>query len=69
MTSTHTIIIQALLGIIQMGNLASGVVPPKWQPVVLGAVALLQIAQAWLAHKYNPDGTTALVAYVPKSKT
>lgn len=66
MTATHTIIIQVLLGLLQLGNAMSTVVPDKWKPVVLGVVALAQILQAKLAHKYNPDGTPASVAYVAK---
>lgn len=64
MTTTHTIIIQVLLGLVQMGNLATDIVPDKWKPVVLGVVALAQILQAKLAHKFNPDGTPASVSYI-----
>lgn len=66
MTTTHTIIIQVLLSLIQLGNLATNTVPDKWKPVVLGVIALAQILQAKLAHKFNPDGTPASVAFVAK---
>lgn len=66
MTSTHTIIIQTVLALIQLGNALTSVVPDKWKTVVLGVVALAQIVQARLAHNSNPDGTPASMAYVAK---
>lgn len=66
MTATHTIIIQVLLGLIALGNQATSVVPDKWKPVVTGIVAAAAIIQARLAHNWNPDGTSAKVAYAAK---
>lgn len=67
MTAKQTIIIQVLLGLVQLGNVLTNVVPDKWKPVVLGIVALAQIVQAKIAHNFNPDGTPAKVAYAPKA--
>lgn len=64
MSSKVTIIIQVLLGLIQIGNYMTNIVSDKWKPVVMGVVALCQIVQARLAHSYNPDGTPASVSYV-----
>lgn len=66
MTATHTIIVQVLLWLGAAGSQLTSVVPDKWKPVVLGLVALASILQAKLAHKWNPDGTPASVAYVAK---
>lgn len=66
MTQTHTIIIQALIWIAGGGSTLTGYVSPKWQPVILGVCALASILQAKLAHKWNPDGTPASVAFVAK---
>lgn len=65
MTSTHTIIIQTLIGILALGNQAVSVVPDKWKPVVTGVLALAAIVQARLAHNWNPDGSSAKTAYIP----
>lgn len=64
MTTTHTIIIQALLGVVQIANLATSVVPDKWKPVVAGLAAAASIFEAKLAHSWNPDGTPATTGYV-----
>ena len=66
MTATHTIIIQVIIGLLAIGNQAVNVVPAKWKPVVTGLLALGAIVQARLAHNWNPDGTTAKLAYVAK---
>jgi hypothetical protein len=60
------LIFQALGLIVQYGNFASGMVPPKAQPYVSLVVALAQAAVAWKAHTVNPDGTPAAQPYQPK---
>lgn len=65
--STH-IILQVLGFAIQIGNLVSGVVPPKAQPYVLLVVSLAQAGLGWYNHNFNPDGTPASVAYIPPPK-
>jgi hypothetical protein len=52
--------------IVQYGNQATSVVPPKYQSVLALAVGLAQAAVAWKAHTTNPDGTPASTAYVKK---
>lgn len=47
---------QLLLGIIQVLDLMTNTVSPKWKPVVVGAVALLQMGLGYIAHHYSPQG-------------
>jgi len=47
---------QVLLSLMQLLNLVSKQVSPKWQPVVLGGISLLQIILAYIGHHYTPDG-------------
>ena len=64
-TRLFTIVFQVLAGLIQLGNLASGVVPARWQWVVALVVAVAQAFQAQRAHFFNPDGTDAATPYTP----
>lgn len=57
-------ITQILLMILHGINLFSGLVPPKYQPIVLFVIATLQGAVGVINHYYNPDGTTAKLPYV-----
>jgi hypothetical protein len=50
------VVLQVLGFIAQYANLASGVVPAKYQPFVALAVGLAQAILAWFNHYYTPDG-------------
>jgi hypothetical protein len=64
----QNIVIQ-LLGILgQSANVFSGIVSPKYQPLVMLALTMAQATAAYYAHSYNPDGTAATTAYIPPSK-
>lgn len=52
--------------IVQYGNQASGLIPPKYQSAVALVVGLAQGLVAWRAHYSNPDGTSAATPYVAK---
>jgi hypothetical protein len=66
MTSKTHIIAQVLAMLLQVLNMASGVVPPKYQPYVMFGIAVVQAGMGLYNHYYNPDGTPAAVAYVAK---
>ena len=63
--STH-LIWQALAMILQAANQYSDVLPPKWKPFAALGVGLIQVLLAWRAHYFNPDGTPAQAAWLPK---
>lgn len=44
------------LGLLQVLDLMTNTVSDKWKPVVVGAVALVQMGLAYIAHHYTPDG-------------
>lgn len=54
--------------IIQIGNYALDVVPPKWKPVITGVVSIAQIIAARKALLVNPDGTPATEPYKSEVK-
>ena len=57
---------QAAALVVQYGNQASGVVPAKYQTYVALVVGLAQAIVAWRQAHFNPDGTPASTAFVPK---
>lgn len=57
-------IVQVLGTILQVLNLASGMVPPDYQFLVAGAVSIVQGASGILSHYSNPDGTPSAQPYV-----
>lgn len=59
------VIIQILATIIHAANMASGILPAKYQALVVLIVGLIQSVSALLAHFANPDGTPAITPYVP----
>jgi hypothetical protein len=65
--STH-MLLQFLGFAAQGANLLTGSVPPKYQPLVALGISVLQGVTAWIAHNFNPDGSPASVAYIPKEK-
>ncbi len=42
-------------------------VPPKYQSQTMAGIAVFQAVVGIIAHSYNPDGTSASVAYTPPS--
>lgn len=60
------LVLQAIGFLINILTFATNVVPAKYQPYVVATVSLLQGLLAWYNHNFNPDGTPATVAYVPK---
>lgn len=52
--------LQALGGLLQVGNLIAPGVPADYKPLVAAIVAVLQWMVNDLAHKSNPDGTAAV---------
>lgn len=66
MKLSWNMVFQTLALVVQYGNQASTVVPPKYQSSVALIVGLAQAAVAWWAHVSNPDGTPAAVPYVKK---
>ena len=63
MKLTWNLVFQGLACIAQAGNFFTGLVSPKYQPVVTIAITALQGLVAWHVHTVNPDGTPASVAY------
>ncbi len=68
MKLSWNVVFQVLAMVAQALNAFSGMVSPKWQPIVLLVVTFLQGMVAWWAHQSNPDGTSAKVAYTPPEK-
>jgi hypothetical protein len=66
MKLSWNLLFQGLALIVQYGNQATSVVPPKYHSVLALAVGLAQAAVAWKAQHTNPDGTPASTAYVKK---
>lgn len=62
------IIIQALGTVLQVLNLVSGMIPPKYQWLVAGLVGIIQAVTGMLAHWSNPDGTPATAPYIDPNK-
>jgi hypothetical protein len=60
------VVVQVLASICQVLNFASGMVPTKYQPIVLCALTVLQAVTGLISHYYNPDGTPVTSAYVAK---
>jgi hypothetical protein len=60
------LVVQVIASICQVLNFASGVVPVKYQPIVLFVLTVLQAVTGLISHYYNPDGTRATTAYVAK---
>ena len=48
------------------GQVANAVTPSEYKYYVAAALSIVQTVQACVAHYYNPDGTTARVAFEPK---
>ena len=53
--STH-LVVQVLLFIASVGTMASGQIPPKYQPYIVGVVSLTQGIVAWINHNFTPSG-------------
>lgn len=64
MKLSTNVIVQALGTVGQALNLASGMVPPKYQFWIAGALGIVQSISGILAHFSNPDGTPSTTAYV-----
>lgn len=64
-TKTHWIA-QALATLLQVLNVATNIVPAKYQAIVTAAITVVQAGMGLYNHYYNPDGTPASVAYVVK---
>jgi len=64
MKLSTNLIFQLLGTIVQFLNMASSMVPPKLQPYVALATALIQGIVAWRAHYFNTDGTVQEVAKI-----
>lgn len=60
---THTIV-QAILAFCQIVN-TGGILPIGWSHIVTVVLSATQAAVAIIQQSYNPDGSTAAVAYVP----
>ena len=61
--------IAQLVGIIlQLYNQYQSVIPEDFKPVVAAVIGILQGIAALVAHYSNPNGTPAVVAYVPPAK-
>lgn len=60
--------IQVTASVGQVANFMSAMVPMEAKPYVAGSLAIAQAVAAMAAHKYNPDGTKAEVAYVKEIK-
>jgi hypothetical protein len=66
MTVFMHLLYQFLLLIGQAVNLFGGIVPAKYQPLVAFVLGFSQLGLALYNHYYNPDGTSAKVAYIAK---
>lgn len=60
------ILLQVVALVGQGFNLFGHFVPPKYIPAIAGGIGAAQAAVGVLAHQYNPDGTPAVVSYMPK---
>lgn len=64
MKLSANVIIQILGITLQILTYSTTVVPPKAQPILGGAIAIVQAITGVVAHFYNTDGTPQSVAYV-----
>jgi acyl CoA:acetate/3-ketoacid CoA transferase beta subunit len=64
MKLSWNLLFQGAALIVQYGNQATSIIPPKYQPAVALAVGLAQGLMAWRAHYFNPDGTPASKPYI-----
>jgi citrate lyase synthetase len=58
---------QIALGAAQVFNIFVPILKPNTRIVAAGGMAAAQLVISAIAHEYNPDGTTAKVAYTPKN--
>lgn len=61
-------VIHILTIFLSLASLVTGVVPPKYAPIVLAVQGVISTVIKQIASLYNPDGTPASVAYVPPQK-
>ena len=57
------VVIQVLSSIAQIVNLASGIVPAKYQVYILATLSAIQGLTGVLVHFSNTDGTSQKIAY------
>jgi hypothetical protein len=65
MKFSTNMVIQVVATLAQLVNQLGGVVPAKYQTVILAVLSGVQGVAAAIAHYNNPDGTSAKVAYIP----
>lgn len=66
LTQTVNILFQIMATLAQVGDVASGWVPAKYQPIAAAVLGLIQAIVAVKAHSINPDGTPAAQPYIKK---
>jgi hypothetical protein len=68
MKLSTNMVIQVVATLAQLVNQLGGVVPVKYQTVILAVLSGVQGVTAAISHFSNPDGTPAKVAYVPPAE-
>ena len=68
MKISTNMILQVIATGMQLVNQLGGIVPSKYQTLVLAVLSAAQGVIGAIAHFSNPDGTTANVAYVKENK-
>lgn len=61
-------IFQVIAASSQAINLYSPIMPMKWQLWASTVISVAQGTAAIIAHNFNPDGTPAVLPYVPPQK-
>jgi hypothetical protein len=59
---------QVLATSTQLLNLYSPIIPPKYLGLTAAILSAIQGTAAVIAHSFNPDGTAAVLPYVPPQK-
>lgn len=68
MKSWQSTLLQILGGAIQAGNLIAPTLTTEQKSIVAVIVGIAQVLVNYFAHRSNPDGTPAKVAWLPPSK-
>jgi hypothetical protein len=63
MKLSFNLLFQIAALIVQLANIVSGWLPPKYQPFLALFVGLCQVLVSWRAQHFNPDGTRAEMPY------
>jgi hypothetical protein len=66
MSRILTTSLQIIIGLLNAGNIFLDLFPGQ-EKQIFGLLMLMHIVISCIAHNYNPDGSSARVAYNPKN--